>query len=139
MGANRPALWMVVDLEEEELPLYVARNAQDVADWAGTSRESVMSSISHARERDGKSKFVRIYLDDDDEILQMEREGKLIGTKEIADYIGIAGTTIAVSFTPPQEMNSFGNANATAAHARIAIPNPCPLRTDTNLFSAIFM
>ena len=94
MGANKPALWMVVDLEEEELPLYVARNAQDVADWAGTSRESVMSSISHARERDGKSKFVRIYLDDDDEILQMEREGKLIGTKEIADYIGIAGTTI---------------------------------------------
>lgn len=94
MGANRPALWMVVDLEEDELPLYVARNAQDVADWAGTSRESVMSSISHARERDGKSKFVRIYLDDDDEILQMEREGKLIGTKEIADYIGIASTTI---------------------------------------------
>ena len=68
MGANRPVLWMVVDLEEEELPLYVARNAQDVADWAGTS--------------------------DDDEILQMEREGKLIGTKEIADYIGIASTTI---------------------------------------------
>ena len=27
--AVRPALWMVVDLEEDELPLYVARNAQD--------------------------------------------------------------------------------------------------------------
>ena len=53
--------------------------------------------------------------------------------------IWIAGTTIAVSFTPPQEMNSFGNANATAAHARIAIPNPCPLRNDNNLFSAAFM
>ena len=87
--AVRPALWMVVDLEEDELPLYVARNAQDVADWAGTSRQSVLSSISHAKERDGKK-----IIGEEIKAQLMEREGKLIGTKEIADYIWIAGTTI---------------------------------------------
>lgn len=88
------ALWAVVDLENDELSLYVGMTAQEVAEWAGTTQEAVYSGIFHAKERGGKSKFVRIYLDDDDEILQMEREGKLIGTKEIANYIGIASTTI---------------------------------------------
>lgn len=93
MGANRPALWMVVDLEHAELPLYVATNSQDIADWVGTSRTAVLSSISHAKTDGRRCQFVRVYLDEDDEILQMEREGKLIGTKEIAGYIGIAATT----------------------------------------------
>ena len=37
--------------------------------------------------------------------------------------IWIAGTTSFISFTPRHSMNADGNANATAAHARIAMPN----------------
>lgn len=93
MGAKRPALWMVVDLEHGELPLYVATNSQAIADWAGTTRTAVLSSICRAQESSRRCRFVRVYLDEDDEVLQMEREGKLVGVKEIAGRIGIAAST----------------------------------------------
>lgn len=93
MGTKRPALWMVVDLEHGELPLYVATNSQDIADWAGTTRDAVLSSISHAKTDGRRCRFARVYIDEDDEVLQMEREGKLVGVKEIAGRIGIAAST----------------------------------------------
>lgn len=45
------ALWAVVDLENDELPLYVGMTAQEVAEWAGTTQEAVYSGIFHAKER----------------------------------------------------------------------------------------
>lgn len=90
----RRALWAVVDLEHEELPLYVGMTAQEVAEWAGTTQEAVYSGIFHAKERGGKSKFVRIYLDPDDEVFLAECEGKIAGIEKIAAYIGTTSTTL---------------------------------------------
>ena len=45
----------------------------------------------------------------------------------------IAGTTSAVSFTPPHSVNADGNVNASAAHASIASPNACRRRSESNL------
>ncbi len=87
------ALYMAVDLEKNELPLFVSMSVQEVADWAGTSKESVMSSIVHAKERGAPCRFKRIYLDEDDDLLKEERTGKLIGTEEISKRIGVAATT----------------------------------------------
>lgn len=59
------ALYMAVDLENDELPLFVGMTAQEVAEWAGTSQESVYSGIFHAAERGGRSRFARVYLGED--------------------------------------------------------------------------
>ncbi len=66
MSAPREAIWMVVDLNNDELPLFIGQSAQDCADFVGTSYGSVMSSVSHAKRRNGKSKFVRVYCDEEE-------------------------------------------------------------------------
>lgn len=90
----KKALWVVVDLENDELPLYVGMTAQEVAEWAGTTQEAVYSGIFHAKERGGKSKFVRIYLDAGDEVFLQEIDGKVFGVERIAAYIGTTSTTL---------------------------------------------
>lgn len=83
------AIYMVVDLEDKELPLFVAMSAQEVADWYGTTKNAVLSGIRHAQGRSGKCSFVRIYLDDDDELIKEEMDGKLEGIDAICDYLKI--------------------------------------------------
>lgn len=90
----KKALWIVVDLENDELPLFVGMTAQEVAEWAGTSQESVYSGIFHAKERGGRSRFARVYLDEDDELLREEKEGRVFGIIGIAKYIGTTHTTL---------------------------------------------
>lgn len=92
-GGSKLALWLVVDLEHEELPQFVGFSAQEVADWAGTTKESVKTSIVHAKERGARCRFVRVALDEDDEFIAEEFKGKLFSTETIAERIGIAATT----------------------------------------------
>lgn len=92
-GGLNLSLWLVVDLEHEELPQFVGFSAQEAADWAGTTKESVKTSIIHAKERGARCRFVRVALDEDDEFVTEAFDGKLFGTKEIAKRIGIAATT----------------------------------------------
>ena len=62
-------IWMVVDISDKyELPVYVADSAQECADFIGTSKASVLSSVAHAKRRkNGRSKFVRVYCDSEEE------------------------------------------------------------------------
>lgn len=53
------ALWMVIDLNDKELPLCVG-TAEECARFADTTRWTVYSSRSHARKHGYRSKFVKI-------------------------------------------------------------------------------
>lgn len=88
------ALYMAVDLEKNELPLFVSTSATEVANWAGVPVVNVLSAISHAETRGTRSRFVRIRLEDDDEVFRIEDEHTVKGFKPIGDYIGTTQTTV---------------------------------------------
>lgn len=88
------ALYMAVDLEKNELPLFVSTSATEVANWAGVTIVNMMSAISHAEARGTRSRFVRIRLEDDDEVFKEEDEHTVKGFKPIAEYIGVTHTTV---------------------------------------------
>ena len=88
------ALYMAVDLERNELPLFVSTSATEVADWAGVPVGNVLSAITHSEARGTRSRFVRIRLEDDDEVFREEDEQTVKGFKPIAEYIGVTHTTV---------------------------------------------
>lgn len=54
------SLWMVVDLKNDDLPMFVGKTASEVAQFAGTTQNAVSSAVAHAKVRGNRSKFVRI-------------------------------------------------------------------------------
>lgn len=88
------ALYMAVDLEKNELPLFVSTSATEVANWAGVPVGNVLSAISHAETRGTRSRFVRIRLEDDDDVFKEEDEHTVKGFKPIGEYIGTTQTTV---------------------------------------------
>ena len=57
-------LYMAVETDKYELPLYVADTSRELADWSGLSINYVLSAISHdyAGKKSGM-KFLRIEVD----------------------------------------------------------------------------
>lgn len=88
------ALYMAVDLEKNELPLFVSTSATEVANWAGVPAVNVLSAISHAETRGTRSRFVRIRFEDDDDLFAEEDALVLKGFKEVGKYIGVTNTTV---------------------------------------------
>lgn len=88
------ALYMAVDLEKNELPLFVSTSATEVANWAGVPVVNVLSAISHAEARGTRSRFVRIRFEDDDDLFAEEDALVLKGFKEVGKYIGVINTTV---------------------------------------------
>lgn len=88
------ALYMAVDLEKNELPLFVSTSATEVANWAGVPVGNVLSAITHSEERGTRSRFVRIRLEDDDEVFRIEDEHTVKGFELIGEYIGVTKTTV---------------------------------------------
>lgn len=88
------ALYMAVDLEKNELPLFVSTSATEVADWAGVPVGNVLSAITHSEARGTRSRFVRIRLEDDDEVFRIEDEHTVKGFELIGEYIGVTKTTV---------------------------------------------
>lgn len=88
------ALYMAVDLEKNELPLFVSTSATEVANWAGVPAVNVLSAISHAETRGTRSRFVRIRFEDDDDLFTEEDALTLKGFKEVGKYIGVTNTTV---------------------------------------------
>lgn len=88
------ALYMAVDLERNELPLFVSTSATEVANWAGVPVGNVLSAITHSEERGTRSRFVRIRLEDDDEVFRIEDEHTVKGFELIGEYIGVTKTTV---------------------------------------------
>lgn len=88
------ALYMAVDLEKNELPLFVSTSATEVANWAGVPVGNVLSAITHSEARGTRSRFVRIRLEDDDEVFREEDEHTVKGFELIGEYIGVTKTTV---------------------------------------------
>ena len=88
------ALYMAVDLEKNELPLFVSTSATEVANWAGVPVVNVLSAISHAETRGTRCRFVRIRFEDDDDLFAEEDALVLKGFKEVGKYIGVTNTTV---------------------------------------------
>lgn len=88
------ALYVAVDLEKNELPLFVSTSATEVANWAGVPVGNVLSAITHSEARGTRSRFVRIRLEDDDEVFRIEDEHTVKGFKAIGEYIGTTQTTV---------------------------------------------
>lgn len=61
-------LWMKVTDDKYELPLMVAKSAGELARMTGQKRSSICSCISHAEKRGGKSCYVRVKVEDDEEL-----------------------------------------------------------------------
>ena len=87
-------LYMAVDKNEKDLPLFVSESATEVANWAGVTITNMMSAITHAEKRGTRSRFVRIRLEDDDEVFRIEDEHTVKGFKPIGEYIGTTQTTV---------------------------------------------
>ena len=59
-------LWMQVTDDKYELPLVVAKSAGELARLTGQKRSSICSCISHAEKRGGRSRYVRVIIEDDE-------------------------------------------------------------------------
>lgn len=61
---NERTLYMYVTDDEYELPLFVSEDAQEVARVAGTTRNSVFSSITRYEKNGIKTRFRRVKIND---------------------------------------------------------------------------
>ena len=57
-------LYMYVTDDEYELPLFVSENIKEVAERAGTTRNSVWSSITRYEKKGIKTRFRRVKIND---------------------------------------------------------------------------
>lgn len=87
-------LYMVVDLQNKDLPQFVSFSAREVADFAGVPLVNMLSAITHAEQRGSHSRFVRIRLEDDDELIAEEDAHVVNGVDSIGEYIGILGNAV---------------------------------------------
>lgn len=60
-------LYMVLDLENKELPLFVG-TIQEVARYEGKKTNTISSAVSHAIERGSVSRYARVEIGEDDEL-----------------------------------------------------------------------
>ncbi len=57
-------LYMAVETDEYELPLYVADTSRELSDWSGFSIGYILSAISHGYSgKKAKMRFLRIEID----------------------------------------------------------------------------
>lgn len=56
-------LYMVVDLKHNEEPLFVG-TMSEVCEYTGSSKNAILSAISHAKARGTRSRYVRVEDDD---------------------------------------------------------------------------
>lgn len=53
-------IWMLVDLDDNELPLIVADSASELAEKCHVSKSTITSRIANAERSGCRSKYVRI-------------------------------------------------------------------------------
>lgn len=59
-------IWMLVTLDEYELPLVVADSAGDLARILGTVPGNIYSNIHHCRAAGYRCKYVKVEVDDEE-------------------------------------------------------------------------
>lgn len=57
-------VWMYVTKDKYELPIYVADSAKELAKLVGTRSDLIHSAIWHAKQRNGRCKYVKVNIDD---------------------------------------------------------------------------
>lgn len=67
MIAVKKKLYMAVETDKYELPLYVADTSRELADWSGFSIGYVLSAIAHGYPgKKSGMKFLRVEVDGED-------------------------------------------------------------------------
>lgn len=61
-------LWMQVTKDKYELPLVVARSARELARMTGRKSATICAAIIRAKERGGRCQYVKVEVDDDEEL-----------------------------------------------------------------------
>lgn len=59
-------VWLKVTTDDLELPVAVADSASELAEICGTTRNAIMSTICHARRYGYRSRYVRVYIEEDE-------------------------------------------------------------------------
>ena len=59
-------VWMEIDLANKELPLRVADTAKELARLCRTTENNVMSAASKARRGRRRSRFIKVWIGEDD-------------------------------------------------------------------------
>ena len=58
-------IWMMVTMDEYELPLAVAESAGELAKKVGVDKNTIMSCVSHVRKgRKTRSRYVKVEIED---------------------------------------------------------------------------
>lgn len=57
-------VWMYVTKDKYELPLIVADTSAELARKLGIHPDRIRSALCHARQRGGKSRYVKVNIDD---------------------------------------------------------------------------
>lgn len=60
-------LWMMVDLNDNELPLAVADSAAELARLAGVREATIRANISNSRRLGCRCRYVKVEAEDDNE------------------------------------------------------------------------
>lgn len=60
-------LWMMVDLNDNELPLAVADSAAELARLAGAREATIRANISNSRRLGYRCRYVKVEVEDDNE------------------------------------------------------------------------
>lgn len=58
-------LWLQVSTDEYELPEVVAESAKELASMVGVTPNTIYSTISHAKKKHFKSKYIKIRIQGD--------------------------------------------------------------------------
>lgn len=61
-------LWLLVTSDKYELPLVVEDSAGRLARRLGTKANNIISAISKSRNRKGRCKFVKVVIEDNDDL-----------------------------------------------------------------------
>ena len=59
----REVLWLAVTPDKYELPVAVAETAKELAIMLGVKKDTIHSTISHAKKKGYKSKYVKVVID----------------------------------------------------------------------------
>lgn len=59
-------VWLRVTDDDLQLPVAVADSSKELAELCGTTQDAIISAVSHAKRRGNRSRYVKVYIEEDD-------------------------------------------------------------------------
>lgn len=78
-------LYMAVTNDVYELPVAVADSPKELAEMLGSDRNTISSTISHAKRRGGRSRYIKVVVDDETD----GEDDLVMGAHELLKRLGI--------------------------------------------------